>query len=424
MRGHAVCLKEVENGIGRGTPPGDIAIAVRCPVGGLARRLASEARAAALRFERVPVERHGRRVEEPARHELGPVRGVPPVVAELVEVEDVAAEAKGAFRLDHLDLRSVRNWDFDACVRLAKPLDAGVNRRVQLLVPELTIPFRNLRLVRRAHHRRNRVMHHAAELRRGARQRRAKREDALFVEFALARRAGSVQEGPADGGPVARLQLALELRDHVLRERQIPSGGDFVLVRTAVVARSVVEEHPVEVGRLDPPDRREAVERFAKRIVGVEREQVRGGAHELEIRLGSALHGGGAGLPRAPLVEKDKQRVAVGDEPPVDDGAREIHHVAAREVVLGVDRREIGEDARRGLQRGAVRVELRLLPSASVAEVDQVRTPVPAPSLHVGDRDRPPPCGFERGGVLAVAVAAELRQKRVVGLPRLPGVRG
>ena len=161
-------LQEVDDGRGGGTPPVAVGERLfareRVPVVLRVKIVSVEAVVAGRRLDVDPVERDGRLVEEPAL----PVHRLVDVVvfrlAELVEVEDVRAEAEVVAELLDRHLRTVRRRDGDVRVRLAVPLDVRVDPRLLRVVPDLPVSVGHHRLVdldrRRGHRRARRAQGH------------------------------------------------------------------------------------------------------------------------------------------------------------------------------------------------------------------------------------------------------------------------
>ena len=94
-----------------------------------------------------PVERDGRLVEDSALAVARLVGVVPLVAPKLVVVEDVRAEAERVADLLDLYLRAVGSRDFERCIRLAVPLDVGVDLRLDLVVPDAPVLLAHRRAV-------------------------------------------------------------------------------------------------------------------------------------------------------------------------------------------------------------------------------------------------------------------------------------
>ena len=149
---HTARLEEADHRIGRGATPMRlvrdslrVALVLAVPVllGVLVALL--ETRGVRILLERAPIERDGRGVEERAVELL--VAVVPLLLPELVEVEDVRAEVERVADLFDLHLHAVRSRDFERRIRLAVPLDVGVDLRLDLVVPDAPVLLAHRRAV-------------------------------------------------------------------------------------------------------------------------------------------------------------------------------------------------------------------------------------------------------------------------------------
>ena len=208
-------------------------------------------------------------------------------------------------------------------------------------------------------------------------------------------------------------------------------AGGLVLVRPAVGACGIVDEHPVERGICHRLYGIEPLKRFVERIVGMLLQKIGEVRADGFERGGEFLDAGDTFAGRAPAVVGDRKLGAGAQDETVGQGTGDIHNVAHGHLLCCGDAGQRAENAGGGREKRQFagerppwrrrRIERR---RKGDHVVRRTVCEIAAPAFVGGERKSEElfPALFERRRRRCIAAAAESVQQHAPVVIRTPGV--